>query len=189
MDRRVMLQWMVTTGGLAALNHLSANELATLGEETHARLREGSVRTASLPSTDASLLELAAESIIPRTTTPGATDAKVVDFMQVMLDEWYTPEERDRLLTGVKLLQTESVNRYQKSFAALTSDQRTEIVRYFDQEVAEQRKRDPNVSYTHWFSMLKYLTVWGYCTSEVAMREVFHSFPRAPKYDAFAPVR
>ncbi len=41
---------------------------------------------------------------------------------------------------------------------------------------------------THWFGTLKFLTVWGYCTSEVAMKELFHSVPRPTKYDGAAPL-
>jgi hypothetical protein len=39
------------------------------------------------------------------------------------------------------------------------------------------------------FAVLKYLTVWGFCTSEPGMREVLHSLPRPMRYDGAAPVR
>jgi hypothetical protein len=40
----------------------------------------------------------------------------------------------------------------------------------------------------HWFAMLKYTTVFGYCTSEIAMRRTLGAWPRPTRYDGCAPV-
>ena len=41
------------------------------------------------------------DQIIPATDTPGAAEAGVPQFVDMMLTEWYAPEERDRFLAGL----------------------------------------------------------------------------------------
>jgi hypothetical protein len=49
--------------------------------------------------------------------------------------------------------------------------------------VAALRTTNGAAANAHWFAMLKYLTVWGYCTSDVGMRETLHSWPQPMRYD------
>jgi hypothetical protein len=39
----------------------------------------------------------------------------------------------------------------------------------------------------HWFAMLKYLTIYGWCTSEAGMRAL-RLYPLPWRYDGCAPV-
>jgi hypothetical protein len=52
---------------------------------------------------------------------------------------------------------------------------------------AEVQRLEVDRRNMHWFGMLKYLTVWGYCTSEVGMKMELHLYPQPMKYDGSAP--
>jgi hypothetical protein len=188
MERRALLQWMVSTGGLAAFARLSPRDLLALGEETHARLRHGAIRGTILSPDERRTVTAAAECIIPRTTTPGATDARVSAFIEMMLADWYPTPEVERFRAGLGALGKTSTSRFSKVFADATPEQQASLVQSLDDEVAALRRTDSKTANTHWFAMLKYLTVWGFCTSEVAMREVLHTHPRAMRYDGSAAV-
>jgi hypothetical protein len=182
-DRRELLGWMVATGGLAALTRLSESDLLALGREAHARAPQ---RTGGAPVLDAretAIVTLAAEQIIPATTTPGATQAGVAAFIETMLGGWYPPADRDRFVAGVRALDAQASARHARGFAECDAAQQLALLEEHDAAVTALRTaRDPGAN-DHWFAMLKYLTVWGYCTSEPGMRETLHSWPMPMRYD------
>lgn len=141
MERRELIQWLVATAGIAALDTLAPDDLAALARDVHA---------GAAASVDPTIARLA-EQILP-----GAGEARVPAFIEKMLADWHTPEERAVILAGLKdldLSQLESI----------------------DQANPE------------WYARLKYLTVYGYCTSEVGMRAL-KLWPQPWRYDGCAPV-
>ena len=186
MERRELLRWMVATGGLAAFNRLSAQDLGELGVATHRAAHRNA--TGTLSHADAATITAAAERIIPRTETPGATDAGVTAFIDTMLRDWYTPAERDTFLAGIALLDTRASAIGTRIFVACTPAEQDAILTAFDDEVTALRRTNAATANEHWFAMLKYLTVWGYCTSEPGMTQTLHTWPLPMRYDGNAPV-
>jgi hypothetical protein len=139
MDRRELIQWL---GAFA------------LGRQVHLRIGRDSDPT----------LAIAAERILP-----GATQANVAPFIERMLSDWHTPEERAPILAGLKALEAQG-------FAARSEADQTAILTALD-----QANPPPD-----WFARLKYLTVYGYCTSEMGMREL-KLWPLPWRYDGCAP--
>jgi hypothetical protein len=86
-----------------------------------------------------------------------------------MLTDWHTPEERERLLTGLRELDS------QGNFLDKSEVDQIAILTALDESNAD------------WFARLKYLTIYGYCTSEVGMREL-KLWPVPWRYDGCAPV-
>lgn len=183
MERRALLQWMVATGGLAAFRRLSAADLDALGDDTHRRLVDGTAPSGALTAAELAAVAAAAECIIPRTETPGATDAGVAAFVDVMLGEWYPPDDLTRFRAGLRQLDAGG------AFIEAGRERQVAFIQALDDEVSLLRRTSPRDAATHWYATLKYLTVWGYCTSEVAMRETFRSFPPPMRYDGAAPIR
>jgi hypothetical protein len=129
---------------LAATAALSPAELFALGRRAHAQ-------DFSLRAIDAEaerLLGAAAELILP-----GALEASVPRFIDAMLADWYPAEERNEFLLGIRALRD-------RGFAEAAADARTEILSELDAQATED----------DWFSMLKFLTMWGYFTSEAGER-------------------
>jgi hypothetical protein len=142
MERRELIQWLVATAGVAALDTLAPDDLIALGRELHAQ--------AASP-VDPKIAAVA-ERILP-----GAGEAGVPKFLEKMLADWHTPEERAAILAGVKDLDLAQL------------------------EAIDQANPPPD-----WYARLKYLTVYGYCTSEIGMRELT-LWPPPWRYDGCAP--
>jgi hypothetical protein len=180
---------MIATGGLAAFSRLSAQDLDDLGTATHQRLTSTAGAAPFLTPGERLTVAAAAECIIPRTDTPGATDARVAEFADVMLAEWYPAADAARFRDGLASLDATSRGRFRTSFADASPTNQVELVQALDDEVASLRTRTGNAANAHWFAMLKYLTVWGFCTSEPGMRDLLKSHPRPLIFDGAAPLR
>ena len=186
MDRRELIQWMIATGGLAAVNRLSARDLMSLGDDAHRR----AVRSAAhvLDAHAIATVTVAAELIIPDSDTPGATQAGVAAFIDKILADWYPLADRDRFLDGLKSLDARSVATTGRAFVESASAAQLVLLESFDNEVNALRVANDASANQHWFAMLKFLTVWGYCTSEVGMRETLKAWPMPMRYDGNAAV-
>jgi hypothetical protein len=188
MERRELLRWLVATAGLSCLEGLTPDELVALGAHVHRGGAPEGQPARALDSHGRQTVIAAADRIIPKTETPGATDAGVVDFIDKMLADWYSPEERDRFLNGLRELNASARRRLGKDFADSTERDQVALLTAIDEEVTALRRTNAASANAHWFAMLKYMTVFGYGTSEVAMRQTLGAWPRPTRYDACAPV-
>ena len=196
MDRRAAIRWLAATAGITCIEGLSPDEILALGRGVHARsTTDATAARRSLGHhANRTIVELA-ECIIPRTDTPGATDARVGEFIDRMLSDWYTPAERDRVLEGLDEIDSRSRDQFGRDFADCTEADRVALATAFDDEVSRlrrlpvaERPAGAGKPDDHWFAMIKYLTVWGYCTSEVGMRETLGHDPLPGRYEACAPI-
>lgn len=188
MDRRELLQWLVAVGGLASLDRLGIDDLLPMGRAAHVAHHDAPALTV-LDQDAARAVTIAAALIIPTTATPGATEANVTAFVDTMLAQWYPPADRDRFLAGLGELDTRSAALGAPTFAAAPAAVQQSVLVALDGAVQTLRQSSPDAANAHWFGMLKYLTVWGYCTSEVGMRDHLGSWPMPMRYDGNAPVR
>ena len=178
MDRRELIQWLVATAGLQARQAYTPNDLLALGRDVH---RHG---TPHLRPTHANrTVTIAAERILP-----GATEANVGAFIDTMLDDWYAPEERERFLSGLKDLDTRCQTAAHADFILCEERHQMEVLATLDAEVTELRaSAGDGRADQHWFAMLKFLTIYGWCTSEPGMRAL-QLYPLPWRYEGCAPV-
>ncbi|HUF26146.1 MAG TPA: gluconate 2-dehydrogenase subunit 3 family protein [Gemmatimonadaceae bacterium] len=185
MHRRDVLRMLAAGAGLRCLDGLGAEEIIRFGELLHASAAEGRGVRSALNAHQSAAVTAAAERILPASDTPGATDANVTAFIDRMLADWYTPAERDRLLAGLTDLDARSRALRGRDFVALSEADQVALLTAIDDEVtALWRAPSPAAGNAndHWFSMLKFLTVWGYFTSEVAMRRTLGEYPLPGRY-------
>lgn len=187
MNRREVLRVLGAGAGIEMLATITPDALFALGEGTHRALMSQD------RSRQSEIIVAAAERIIPATDTPGATDANVGAFIERILSDWYSSAERDRLVTGLDSLDSRSHAVHGRAFSQCSTQQQDALLLELDDEVTALRDAramnapgagNPD---THWFSMFKYLTVWGYFTSEAAARETLHEFPLPGRFDGCAP--
>ncbi|PYT95126.1 MAG: hypothetical protein DMG36_03015 [Acidobacteria bacterium] len=120
------------------------------------------------------------DPIIPATDTPGAKAARVNEFIDVILTEWATDEERRNFLDGLADVDKQSNELFGKDFAAASASQQLTLLRSMDDAVSiartEMRRRASNTPDEErdtqlkgkFFVVFKNITLHGYYTSEVA---------------------
>jgi gluconate 2-dehydrogenase gamma chain len=188
MDRRELIQWLVATAGLHGLDSLAPSDRLAFGRDVHRRVASQNAGRRVLSSHAARTVTAAAERIIPATDTPGATDAGVSAFIDKMLADWHSPAERDRFQAGLPDLDTRCRTRGGRAFVDCAVADQVAVLTALDDEVTALRVGGGEAAANqHWFAMLKYLTVYGYSTSEVGMRAL-HLDSLPGRYDGCAPI-
>ena len=179
MERRELIQWLVATAGLRALESLAPGDLLALGRDVHRGATGQDPALRALSAQQARIVAVAADRILP--------GADVRAFIDKMLADWHTPAERARFLAGVPDLDARCRARASRDFVDCGEADQVAVLTALDDEVTALRgNRDPAAN-EHWFAMLKYLTVYGYCTSEAGMRAL-KLYPLPWRYDGCAPV-
>ena len=188
MERRELIQWLVATAGLHCLDSLAPSDLLALGRDVHRCAASPNAGLRVLSPHAERIVTAAAERIIPATDTPGATDAGVSAFIDKMLADWHTPAERERFLAGLPDLDTRCRTPGGQAFVDCAAPDQVAVLTALDNEVTALRASHGDAAANqHWFAMLKYLTVYGYCTSAVGMRAL-HLDSLPGRYDGCAPI-
>jgi hypothetical protein len=116
--------------------------------------------------------------IIPATATPGAKGARVNEFMDVILTDWATAEERTNFLVGLETFDAQSNALFSKRFVDATTEQQTALLSSFDDSVVwnsgsgrhhgsiPSKDRDTQLR-GEFFRVFKTMTIHGYYTSEI----------------------
>jgi Gluconate 2-dehydrogenase subunit 3 len=116
---------------------------------------------------DVAFLDEVAETILPATDTPGAKEAKVGQFMTVIVKDCYTDADQKVFVAGMQQLNDACKKANNgKAFMDCTPEQKHDFLVALDKEaknyMEKKKKEDPS----HYFRMMKELTLWGYFTSE-----------------------
>lgn len=123
----------------------------------------------ALTSTQADLLGILVDRILPATDTPGAADVGVPGFIDLLLADWAEPEDRDRFLNGLDTLDPSMRELHGVSFAEAAPEQQDELLGRLDAEAV--RAREDEVDPLPFFAKLKEWTLVGYYTSEAGATE------------------
>lgn len=126
------------------------------------------------------LMDALVERILPTTDTPGAMEAGVTDYVEMIVDEYYEPGEREALLRDLQAADAQAVEQYGAPFAGLASNQQDAII-----SLAEQQQLDG--AGDTFFDTVKQLTVTGYYTSEIGMTVERVYLPVPGRYDGEYP--
>ncbi len=122
----------------------------------------------------------AAERILPRTDTPGATDVGVPAFIDLVVGEYMTPDEQRMFKNGLAEVEAAGRTAHKAGFAALTSAQQDAVLKRIAE--ASQKKEKS------FFHQLRELTLLGYFTSEQIGKNVLHYDPIPGKFQADIPL-
>src|SRR6201982_3113646 len=79
------------------------------------------------------------DQIIPATDTPGASGARVNEFIDLILTEWATPEERKNFLDGLQGIDKQSQALYGKNFSDATTEQQVTQLMSIDAAVMTKK--------------------------------------------------
>jgi len=181
MNRRDLLNALGAAVALPALFGLPAPRLLATGRRVHRRARGGTLQV--LDPQQSETVATIAEMILPATDTPGARAAEVHRFVDLLLAEWFPDDERARFLAGLADVDARARSAFGADFIAGSEDQRAAILTQLDAEVEARRraKQDPR---QHFFQRMKWLTLYGYYTSEVGANAELHFEAIPGAYDA-----
>jgi hypothetical protein len=119
--------------------------------------------------------------IIPATDTPGAKGTRVNEFIDVILTEWATEEERKQFLDGLAGIDKQSNELYGKNFVDASAAQQEAQLRAIDDIEMGNRQRpsrhgntvpepDSQLKGPFWVAF-KNITIHGYYTSEIGFKQ------------------
>ncbi|HEV2355317.1 MAG TPA: gluconate 2-dehydrogenase subunit 3 family protein [Puia sp.] len=134
-------------------------------------------------NSDVAFLDEVAETILPKTDTPGAKDAGVGQFMTVIVRDCYTQPDQKVFLDGMQKLDDASKKKNGKAFLDSTPEQRHDLLVDLDKESKEYAKTKKKDEPQHYFRMMKELTLWGYFTSKEGATEALVYVPVPGRYE------
>nr|WP_163500301.1 gluconate 2-dehydrogenase subunit 3 family protein [Halomonas socia] len=173
MNRRELLKMISVATGSALIGGHSLVAFSALDESEY-----------DFSAMDVRRLDELAETIMPRTDTPGAKDAEVGAFMTQFVSACYSAQERTLFHHGLAQLEARSRAEYGQEFLALDEPQRRALVDALDREA---RLQEESASEPHYFTMMKQLTLFGFFTSEVGATQVLRYDAVPGRYDGCAP--
>jgi len=193
MNRREILQCaavLVSGAGFSqlgfALNEKQRAYLATAPDYT-------SKKASYLSTKQRRIIAAMAEIIIPRSETPGATDANVAHFIELMVQDWFNDQERAIFDAGLEEMQSRVEDEYGKPYVALTAQEQLEVLQAMEDAAQvhswyqQGNVRRAFISDAPFICQIKELTVWGFFTSEQGVKEVLRYNPMPMKFDGHHP--
>ncbi|NBT08361.1 MAG: gluconate 2-dehydrogenase subunit 3 family protein [Chitinophagia bacterium] len=138
---------------------------------------------------DIAFLNEIGETILPATNTPGAKEAKVGEFMSVIVNDCYETKDQIAFMAGMKTLNEASNKANGKTFMQATAEQRHNLLVELDKEASAFQKTKKPDETKHYFTMLKELTLWGFFSSEVGATKALRYIAVPGKYEGTVPYK
>lgn len=181
------------TSGLVLGYAVSASTLSALFLRCQAEAKKADWKPVFLSPEQAHSIGEIAETILPKTDTPGAKELGVPQFIDLILKELSSPEDQADFVAGLKQLEADCEDAYGKPFADCSVQQREEFLLKLDTEAA---KSPPSVwgitlappSPTPFFRRLKGMTLFGYFTTEKVGKEILSYDPIPGEYIGCLPL-
>ena len=135
------------------------------------------------------LMNEIADTILPETSSPGAKAANVGNFMALMVLDCYAEADQKIFQDGLKKIDELSDKQFNKSFVNADPKQRTELLTALDKEQKEYQAKKGKDDPSHYFRMMKELTVLGYFSSKEGATMALRYLPVPGKYDGSFPYK
>ena len=144
-----------------------------------------------------------AEIIIPKTSTPGAKEAGVGPFVEMMLKDCYSAAQQEHFVKGLDAVEEESKKANGKKFLESTPEQQVAILKKCEAAANDEAKKnesakkivDSETGLTKeakgkteappvpFFKLMKELTLMGYFTSEIGCKQALAYVEVPGKYE------
>lgn len=134
-------------------------------------------------------LDEVAETIIPRTDTPGAKDAKVGETMNVLVRDCYSKDDQKIFKDGMDQIKKLSEQKYKADFMKLQPAQRLEMLTELDKEQMAFQKTKKEDDPKHYFRMMRELTLLCFFSSEPGATKTLRYAAVPGKYEGCVPYK
>ncbi len=145
-------------------------------------------------TTQRDIVTAMAEAIMPRTDTPGAIDARVPAFLELMVANWLNDEERAIFNAGLQDVETRIPAEFGKSFNLLGAQEQLQILEALEDAASDSpwyefgNVQREYISDAPFICQLKELTVWGFFTSEEGGSQVLRYDPMPMHFNGDTPL-
>ncbi|MEM9255924.1 MAG: gluconate 2-dehydrogenase subunit 3 family protein [Pseudomonadota bacterium] len=135
-----------------------------------------------------------AEVVIPRTDTPGAVDAGVPRFIELMAADWFNDQERSIFSAGLADMETRIPAEYGAPFDELPQDQQRSIMEALERDASDSswyefgNVQRQFISDAPFICQIKELTIWGFFTSKIGGTQVLRYNPMPMRFDGDYPL-
>ena len=163
MDRRHLLKVLGTTAAFAGLTPPELEALLTPGGTRRAGM-------AFFTEVQREAITAFSDLIIPTTDTPGAVEAGVVEYVELIVSEWYDHGERERFMRGLAHLDEHTESMTGVRFAYTGEERQTVILKGMEVEGRALMNLDSDAPES-FFHQARRLVLHGYYTSEIGMKE------------------
>jgi hypothetical protein len=191
-DRREVLKLLALSSALRAMPAERVSAFRTI----HASLGSRPALKILNPHQDATVMAMT-ELILPQTDTPGAKAVRVNEFIDRIVADWYSDEDRARFLAGLAAVDALTQGLFQRDFVDASPPQQSEILRALGEEMVQAtealantprgyRGANPEPGDNFYF-MFRQLTLTGYFTSEAGFTQQLHEEIIPGRFDGCIP--
>ncbi|MGY0036388.1 gluconate 2-dehydrogenase subunit 3 family protein [Pedobacter sp. NJ-S-72] len=131
---------------------------------------------------DLDFLDEVSDTILPATQSPGAKAAKIGAFMAVMVNDCYEERDQKVFMEGISKLNAASEKMHGSEFMKATAQQRLSLLTELDKEAKDYQSKRGELP-SHYFTMMKQLTLLGYFTSEPGCTKAMRYIAVPGKYE------
>jgi hypothetical protein len=134
------------------------------------------------------------EIIIPRTDTPGAIDAGVPRYIELMAANWLNDEESAIFTAGLQDIESRIPKEYGSAFDQLDSAQQLSIMEALEDAASDSSWYEFGnimrefISDAPFICQFKELTIWGFFTSEKGGSQVLRYDPMPMFFNGDIPL-
>jgi len=135
-----------------------------------------------------------AEVIIPRTETPGARDAGVPHYIELMVANWLSDGERAIFDSGLRDIEERIPRDHGRAFHELDPGEQLTVMEDLEDAASGSTWYDfgnvqrDYISDAPFICQLKELTIWGFFTSEQGATQVLRYDPMPMYFDGDEPL-
>ena len=181
MDRRKYLKTLgvtaVTAGVLVDACNTEKKEAPATSENANAvdrmaeeKAYEDTIKNSAkfLTPEESATITVLADIIIPKDDVSGsASDAKVADFIEFIVKD--DPDYQTPLRGGLRWLDLQCLDRYQKAFKDCSADQQIEMI----DQIAYPAKAKPEMAAgVSFFNLMRNLTTTGFYSTEMGWKDI-----------------
>lgn len=135
-------------------------------------------------------LDEVGETILPTTaSSPGAKEAKIGEFMEVMVNDCYSPADQKIFLEGITSLDNASKAKYDDDFIKIKPEERHQLLLGIDKEASTYNDGKAEDASPHYYTMMKQLTLLGYFSSEIGSTKALAHVAVPGHYEACVPLK
>lgn len=147
-----------------------------------------------LTANQAATIAEIAETILPKTKTPGAKELAVPQFIDKMVNDTFDKKGQEEFVKGLETFESQCDSKYGKSFVELSQKEKEEFLMIQEAENPKSGMSlwginlEPNAAPATFYKKVKSLTLFGFYTSQQIGEKVLAFDPVPGEYIACMPL-